>query len=407
MADEKDTKINSAEASDSSKADEDNGFTKHWDFKNEPFDGTNVFKTGEVNRILEEAIAMIEESWDGKPITRKIGDISIETKETENSEKPEQSEENVLSEGDLKWQELERLARSPELAEDARKERKWQEREWKLRQEGYQKEGDAKTDGADRADEADKTDKAKEEDQKAETTEPTEADGKTNEEEEDTKDPQKFSKSKKFQKSKRTERAQNYDTESIVKRLIKTIIVLGALFAVFVVVRIIYVNITYPSTKINMLNQNQKFTGQKYNMAVNDAVIYSKEKWVEYLKNNIPEDEDFDADRYASIPGAGEDYDIACVELSVSNTSDEIVELSGIKIGLILYSGYQPAGYSIFIREKTDNSKLIKNYEVEPGQTREFVFAYVIEEKFKKDLMLQYCELGNNQRMVPEFREVR
>lgn len=414
------------------------------------FDGTEVFKTGEVTRIIDEAIGMIEERWNGKPVISKMtdchemGKMRQESKESEEGEKSGENsqpqeidksdkdwiyKEIIRLENEGKWRELEEFTKSQEFLENQEKEKDWQaQREEYLKRAQYlqcQKE-------AEEAEQAEKNRKAQADGQKkenenigaAEQTAENEDTGATEqmeadkiigaidsaEENEDTngiEDTKDIPNTEKINKLKKTKKKKKTDTQSIVKRLKRILIVICLLLAALVAGRIIYVNCTYPSTKINMLNQSQKLTGGKYEMAVNDAVLYSKEKWVEYLKENIPEDEDFDADRYASIPGAGENYDIVCVELSVSNTSDETIEMFDIKMGLVLQSGYQPQGYSIFIREKADDSKLIKNYEVEAGNTREFVFAYTVKEEFKKDLMLQYCELGNNQRMVLELKEVR
>lgn len=380
---------------------------KEPDSDNKSFDGTNVFKTGEVTKIIDEAISMIEERWNGSGVIRKVPDYhEMRKRQEKNKESGEtgKSEENlpyqeidksdknwiyremIRLESEGKWQELERLTKSPEFLVNE--------------QQTEYSDKAAETAEATEESESAKTAEATEESENAETAEPTGESGELNEGEdaEDTEAAQELDKSSKIKKRNK---------QSIVRQLKRVLIAAGLLAIALIAGRIIYVNCTYPSAKINMLNQSQKFTGLGCNIAVNDAVIYSKEKWVEYLKESIPEDEDFDADKYASIPGKGENYDILCAELSISNTTDVPVKMSDIKIGLVLQSGYLSQGYSIFIREKTDNSQLIKNYEVEPGQTRKFVFAYVLQEEFKKDLMLQYCELGNNQRMVLQLREVR
>ncbi len=392
---------------------------KEPDSDNKSFDGTNVFKTGEVTKIIDEAISMIEERWNGSVVIRKVPDYhemrkrqeknkeSGETRKTEENlpyQEIDKSNRNwiyremIRLESEGKWQELERLTKSPEfLVNEQRTE--YSDKAAKTA-EATEESENAKTAEPTEESENAKTAEATEESENAKTAEPTGESGKLNEGEaaEDTEAAQELDKSSKIKKRNK---------QSIVRQLKRVLIAAGLLAIAFIAGRIIYVNCTYPSAKINMLNQSQKFTGSGCNIAVNDAVIYSKEKWVEYLKESIPEDEDFDADKYASIPGKGENYDILCAELSISNTTDVPVAMSDIKTGLVLQSGYMSQGYSIFIREKTDNSQLIKNYEVEPGQTRKFVFAYVLQEEFKKDLMLQYCELGNNQRMVLQLREVR
>lgn len=381
-----------------------------YNFGDRPIDGTEVFKTSEVTKIIDEAIEIIEERWSKKAVTRKIPDcrelkkMYAEEKKAGKAEKSEKNQQSheidksdkdwiykeiVRLESEGKWRELEQFTKSEEFLECEPKGKDWQQQreEYLMRSQALQSEN------SDTSEE----NSTLEDNKECKNYEHAESD-EEKEESDETEDTEDIKDAKKRKKT---------DTQSMVKRLKIALIVTGLLFAALIAGRIIYVNCTYPSTKIKMLNQNDKLTGENCYMTVNSAVIYSKEKWVDYLKKNVPKDEDFDADRYASIPGAGENYDIVCVELSVSNTSGETMKISGIRMGLVLHSGYHSQGYSIFIREKTDNSQLIKNYEIEAGNTRKFVFAYTLEEEFKKNLMLQYCELGNNQRMVLELEEVQ
>lgn len=195
------------------------------------------------------------------------------------------------------------------------------------------------------------------------------------------------------------------EIQKIRKKLKRVLIVAALLFAAVVVGRIIYVNYRYPSTKIHMLNQNQKFTGREYEMAVNDAVIYSREQWIDYLKKNVPADEELNWESYNYILGDNEACDIICIELSITNKTWNSIDLSNIMRGLILMSDYQSADYIMFMREQLDNSQIVNNNKIEAGQTKKFVCAYVQKDGYKQGLMLQYCELGNNQRMRLDIRE--
>lgn len=380
---------------------------------NKTIDGTEVFKTREVTQIIDEAIQMIEERWSKKTVTNKTSDDyemywgNKKSEGVEESEKNQQTheidksdkdwiyKEIVRLENEGKWRELELFTKSPEFLECEPKGKSWQQqREEYLERAKYQQSlKDMQSENSDASDvnSISEENKERKNDGSAESAEEKKESDRT----------------EAAEAIKNAEKTKTSGTQSIVKKLKIAFVVIGLMFAAFVVGRIIYVNCTYPSTKIKMLNQSDKFTGEKYYITVNDAVIYSKEKWVDYLNENVPEDEDFDAERYAEIPGAGENYYIACVEISISNVADETVKVSDIRTGLLLQSDYTSQGYSIFIREKTDESQLIKNYEVEAGNTRKFLVAYTIDEEFKNNFILQYCELGNNQRMALKFVEVR
>lgn len=184
--------------------------------------------------------------------------------------------------------------------------------------------------------------------------------------------------------------------------------------AVFILVaaivgRVAYINNKLPSTKMHMLNQNQKFTGREYDMRVKDAIIYSKEQWIDYMEANLPAEEGFTAENYESIPGAGDNYSIVLVELSVHNKTNETISTSHIRTGLALMSDYKSSGHCMFLLEKTADSGVVKNSEIEAGQTKDFLCLYVRKSEYgyDQDLMLQYCELGNNQRMNLELRRAQ
>ncbi len=186
------------------------------------------------------------------------------------------------------------------------------------------------------------------------------------------------------------------------KKSRKMLIAAVFIVAAGIVGRIVYINYKLPSTKMHMVTQ--KFTGHEYDIAVNDALIYGKEQWIDYMEANLPEEEGFTAENYEFIPEAGDNYSMLLVELSVHNKTNKTVDTSHIRTGLVLMSGYKPLGYCMILQEKAPDSGVAKSREVEAGQTKDFLCVYVCksEEEYNKDLMLQYCELGNNQRMKLE-----
>ena len=172
-----------------------------------------------------------------------------------------------------------------------------------------------------------------------------------------------------------------------------------------VVGRIIYVNCKSPSTKITMVEQGQNFTGHVYDISVNDAVVYSKEQWIALLETNAEDGVDYKL--YNNIPWAGDEYDVVYVDISITNKSQEKVSITKVRSNLVLMSGYRPVGFSTFFKAKEADSEGGPTDEIEAGKTKGFVCVFIRKEGYEQDCMLQYCELGKNQRMKIQPREIQ
>lgn len=192
---------------------------------------------------------------------------------------------------------------------------------------------------------------------------------------------------------------------------------LAAFILLAMLVRIIWVNVTYPDTDINIVTASDTLNKKGYSIRVLSAANYTRNEWNDRIKQvgvQLEEDayniryykmEKLPDTQYQVLYNPEEDYNVVELNVEIKNTSDKELRL-GIS--------------DIFNLEKNVNAKAehINNYytsafnkkiyekntdiNIAAGESEKYILVYV-SDKYSSDYYIQSIEIGNYQVMKLSF----
>lgn len=177
------------------------------------------------------------------------------------------------------------------------------------------------------------------------------------------------------------------------------------LVIILVMARLIYVNIRYPSTRTEYVKN--KFSGKVYSIDINDVTVYDKEQLMEYLDANNMESEAEYYGEYAEqciIYDMDKEYYTVVVDITIENIFGSEVS-SQPMLDFRLAGSLDTYHNNVYYTGLFGCDNNIGNSVIKPGEKQVKKIAYVLE-SIEKVYLLEYHELGVNQKMKLDFKEI-
>lgn len=144
------------------------------------------------------------------------------------------------------------------------------------------------------------------------------------------------------------------------------------LLAIIVVAaRIVYVNITYPKTKVTYYEIGEEVPYEEFQVCCNSVEIYKTSDISDYLTNHNIE---FEQEQIAEVTEKEDAY-IYLVDLDVKNTSDQVKEFNSRRASLCSGNSLN-CFYNLYVTGIMNEGEFRK--EIEPSQSVHMTVAYNI-----------------------------
>lgn len=188
-----------------------------------------------------------------------------------------------------------------------------------------------------------------------------------------------------------------------------TVVLLAAM-----IIRIAYVNLTYPYAGMRQIKEGNEIKGNKYTIEISEADVYSKSGWLKKIEgfqvareeeaNNVQyykaANKDKIPDYYVGY-NPQDDYEVVELNVKIKNTTGEDLKISLKKIITLAremnsQSEFMDSYYTDQINEKLSGSKfkgMLKEGE-EVSVKLIFICDSSVDEMYAESI-----ELGNNQIM--------
>lgn len=188
-----------------------------------------------------------------------------------------------------------------------------------------------------------------------------------------------------------------------------TVVLLAAM-----IIRIAYVNLTYPYAGMRQIKEGNEIKGNKYTIEISEADVYSKSGWLKKIDGfQVAREEDANNVQYYKaankdkIPdyyvgyNPQDDYEVVELNVKIKNTTGEDLKISLKKIITLAremnsQSEFMDSYYTDQINEKLSGSKfkgMLKEGE-EVSVKLIFICDSSVDEMYAESI-----ELGNNQIM--------
>ena len=183
---------------------------------------------------------------------------------------------------------------------------------------------------------------------------------------------------------------------------------------VAMIIRIVYVNLTYPYAGMRQIKEGNEIKGNKYTIEISEADVYSKSGWLKKIEgfqvareeeaNNVQyykaANKDKIPDYYVGY-NPQDDYEVVELNVKIKNTTGEDLKISLKKIITLAremnsQSEFMDSYYTDQINEKLSGSKfkgMLKEGE-EVSVKLIFICDSSVDEMYAESI-----ELGNNQIM--------